>query len=75
MAWRGKRGIWKIKNQKWREKNFYFISYIFYIYYIYYNIYNIYKINICFTVAMTRISKIAMPRVPRHAKTRHDVCA
>ena len=38
-------------------------------------IYNIYKINICFTVAMTRISKIAMTRVPRHAKTCHNVCA
>ncbi len=42
-------------------------------------IYNIYKINICFTVAMTRISKIAMTRVPRHvchATPRHvTTCA
>ena len=68
-AWRGvaRVAFGKSKIKSGERENFNYISYIFYIYYIYYNIYNIYKINICFTVAMTRISKIAMTRVPRHA--------
>ena len=74
-VWRGvaRVSFGKSKIKSGEREKFNYISYIFYIYYIYYNIYNIYKINICFTVAMTRISKIAMTRVPRHAKAMYTL--